>query len=91
MTGLVTAENRPWYARRMKKHELTAVLERVRTWPAERQEDAARALLEMEAQDASPYSLTDEQLTELRRRRAKPNPKYVSLADARKRFRRSGG
>src|SRR5205085_9357829 len=32
VTGLVTAENRPWYARRMKKHELTAVLERVRTW-----------------------------------------------------------
>jgi hypothetical protein len=75
----------------MKKDQIAAVLERVRTWPAERQEDAARLLLEMEAQDASPYRLTDEQLTELRRRRAKPDPKYVSLADARKRFRRSGG
>ena len=75
----------------MKKHELTAVLDRVRTWPAERQEDAARALLEMEAQDASPYRLTDEQLAEVRRRRAKKDPKYVSLADARKRVRRSGG
>jgi hypothetical protein len=75
----------------MKMDQIAAVLERVRTWPAERQEDAARLLLEMEAQDASPYRLTDEQLTELRRRRAKPDPKYVSLADARKRFRRSGG
>jgi len=75
----------------MKKDQISSVLERVRSWPVERQEDAARLLLEMEAQDASPYSLTDEQLTELRRRRAKPDPKYVSLADARKRFRRSGG
>lgn len=73
----------------MKKDDLTAVLERVRTWPVERQEDAARALLEMESQDASPYRLTDEQLAELRRRRTKKNPRYVSLAEARKRFRRS--
>jgi hypothetical protein len=75
----------------MKKDQIAAVLERVRTWPSERQEDAARLLLEMEAQDASPYHLTDEQLTELRRRRVKPDPKYISLADARKRFHRSGG
>ena len=70
----------------MKTDRITAVLERVRTWPAERQEDAARVLRQMEAQDASPYRLTDEQLAELRRRRAKRNPKYVSLAEARKRF-----
>jgi len=75
----------------MKKDQISSVLERVRSWPVERQEDAARLLLEMEAQDASPYSLTDEQLTELRRRRAKPDPKYVSVADARKRLRRPGG
>jgi len=74
----------------MKKNELTALLERVRTWPAARQEDAARLLLEMEAQDASPYRLTDEQLAEVRRRRAKRDPKYVSLAEARKYFRRAG-
>ena len=84
-------ETGPWYGPRMKKNQIDAVLERVRTWPAERQEDAARLLLEMEAQDASPYRLTDEQLAEVRRRRAKPDPKYVSLADARKRFRRAGG
>ena len=74
----------------MKKDQITAVLERVRSWPAERQEDAVRLLLEMEAQDTSPYRLTDEQVAEVRRRRAKPDPKYVSLAEARKRFRRSG-
>jgi hypothetical protein len=63
----------------MKKDQIAAVLEHVRTWPAERQEDVARLLLEMEAQDASPYRLTDEQLAEVRRRRAKPNPKYYRL------------
>jgi hypothetical protein len=75
----------------MKKDQIGAVLERVRSWPAERQEDAVRLLLEMEAQDASPCRLTDEQVAEVRRRRAKPDPKYVSLAEARKRFRSSGG
>jgi hypothetical protein len=75
----------------MKKDQISAVLGRVRTWPAERQEDAAGLLLEMEAQDASPYRLNDEQVAELRRRRVKRNPKYVSLAEARGRFRRSGG
>ena len=80
-----------WYRDSMKKDQITAVLERVRSRPAERQEDAARLLLEMEAQDTSPYRLTDEQVAEVRRRRrAKPDPKYVSLAEARERFRRSG-
>lgn len=44
----------------------------------------------MEEQDHSALRLTDEQLAEVRRRRAKKNPKYVSLADARKRFRGAG-
>lgn len=71
----------------MTNEHLTAVLERVRNWPQKRQEDAARALLEMEAQDASPYRLTDDQLAEVRRRRAKKNPRYISLDEARSRFR----
>lgn len=70
----------------MKTDRITAVLDRVRTWPAERQEDVARVLLEMEAQDASPYRLSEEQLAELRRRRAKRNPKYAPLAEAHGRF-----
>ena len=74
----------------MTKGDLNRVLERVRSWPEERQEEAASILLEMEAQDASPYRLTDEQLAEVRRRRANDDPKLVSLADARKRFRGFG-
>lgn len=74
----------------MTKSDLDQVLERVRAWPEARQEEAANVLLEMEAQDASPYRLTDEQLAEVRRRRANDDPKLVSLANARKRFRGFG-
>ena len=41
----------------------------------------------MEEQDKSGLRLTDEQLVEVRRRRAKPKPNYVPIAEARKRFR----
>ena len=37
----------------------------------------------MEEQDNSALRLSDEQLAEVRRRRAKKNPNYVSLAEAR--------
>jgi hypothetical protein len=75
-----------WYNAIMTKDQVESVFERARTWPEERREDAARVLLEMEAHDASPYQLSDEHLAEVRRRRAKKNPKYVSLSEARKRF-----
>ena len=57
----------------MTKDQITAVFERVRTWPEKRQEDAARVLLEMEEQDKSTLRLTDEQVAEVRRRLADPN------------------
>jgi hypothetical protein len=74
----------------MTKDQITAVLDRVRTWPKKRQEDAARALLDMEEQDKSDYRLTDEELAEVRRRRAKNDPNRVSFDDAFKRFRNRG-
>jgi hypothetical protein len=40
-----------------------------------------------EQEDNTELGLTDEQLAEVRRRRAKPNPNYVPIAEARKRFR----
>jgi hypothetical protein len=70
----------------MTKDQIIAVLDRVRTWPAERQEDAARVLLEMEAQDSSAYQLTDEQLAEVRRRRAQESPKRIPAEEVFKRF-----
>jgi hypothetical protein len=53
----------------MTKQQVKQILDRVLTWPPERQEDAARLLAEMEQQHTSPYRLTDEQAEEVRRRR----------------------
>jgi hypothetical protein len=45
---------------------LQDVIERVRTWPDDRQDEAARLLLDLEAQRISSYRLTPEQLQEVR-------------------------
>ncbi len=76
----------PCYNIFMVSKVLKEVIERVETWPESRQEDAARVLLEMEAQDASPYRLTDEQLAEVQRRLADPNPEFATLQEVRQRF-----
>ena len=60
------------------------------TWPPERQADVADVVTIMEEQDKSGLRLTDEQLAEVRRRRAKTNPTHVPIAEARKRFRNFG-
>jgi hypothetical protein len=74
----------------MKKDQIVEVFERVRTWPEKRQEDAVRVLLEMEAQDNSAYQLSDEQLAEVRRRRAQKTPKRIPAEEVFKRFRSPG-
>lgn len=61
---------------------MKAVLDRVLTWPSERQEDAAKLLMLMESQDESVYRLADEQVEEVRRRMADPNRKLVSAVEA---------
>jgi hypothetical protein len=53
----------------MTKEQVKAILDRVLTWPPERQENAARVLADMEEQDASAYALSEEQVEEVRRRR----------------------
>jgi hypothetical protein len=70
----------------MTQEQLKSILDRVLTWPPERQADLVNTVELMEAQDKSDLQLADEQLTEVRRRRAKKNPIYISLADARRRF-----
>jgi hypothetical protein len=49
----------------MAAKTLEELMERVRHWPKERQEDAAEVLLEMERQDTSGYRLTDAQAQEV--------------------------
>jgi hypothetical protein len=71
----------------MTKEQVRQILDRVLTWPPERQADVAHMVELMEKQDNSALRLSDEQLAEVRRRRAKKKPKYVSLPEARQRFR----
>jgi hypothetical protein len=52
----------------MTRDQLKAVLDRVLTWPPERQDDAAHVLIDMEEQDRSPYRLSKEQVDEVLRR-----------------------
>jgi len=74
----------------MTKEQVKDILDRVLTWPPERQDDAAEILMSIEAQDKSGHRLNDEQLAELRRRRAEENPKTLSLAEFDERLRRFG-
>lgn len=76
------------YVDQMTNDQVKEILDRVLTWPRERQEDAARMLVDMEEQDASPYRLTEEQVAEVKRRLADPNPKFLTLDEVRARFAR---
>ena len=63
----------------MSKPQVKDLLERVLTWPAERQDDAAEILALMEAQDQASYGLTDEQVREVERRRRDVDASHVTL------------
>jgi hypothetical protein len=52
----------------MTRDQVKAVLDRVLTWPPERQEDVVEILKAVEEQDASELRLSGEQLAEVRRR-----------------------
>jgi hypothetical protein len=75
----------------MSKEQVKAVLDRVLTWPSERQEDAAKLLMLMESQDESTYRLTDEQVAEVQRRRDDPNARRLTLDEFKERLRRRLG
>jgi hypothetical protein len=75
----------------MSKEQVKAVLDRVLTWPTQRQEDAAKVLLLMESQDASAYRLTDEQVEEIQRRRADPDARRLTLEEIQQRLGRRLG
>jgi hypothetical protein len=75
----------------MTKEQVKAILDRVLTWPADRQADVARVVELMEEQDNSALQLSDEQLAEVRRRRAEEKPRRVTLAEFNERLRRRYG
>jgi len=75
----------------MTREQLKEILDRVLTWPPQRQEDAVRVLAEMEEQDHSDLRLTDEQAAEVRRRLAEKNPGTHTLAEFNERLRHRYG
>jgi hypothetical protein len=75
----------------MTKDRVKEILERALTWPPERQADLAHVAELMEAHDKSALRLTDEQLAEVRRRRAEKNPKRITLAELNERLKRRYG
>lgn len=72
----------------MSKEQVKAILDRVLTWPEQRQEDAAKVLMLMEASDQSAWRLTDEQVAEVDRRLAEPNPRRLTLDEFKERLAR---
>jgi NH3-dependent NAD+ synthetase len=72
----------------MSKEQVKAILDRVLTWPEQRQEDAAKMLMLMEAADESVYRLTDEQVAEVERRRVNPNARRLTLDEFKERLAR---
>ena len=71
---------------RMTNEQIRAVLDRVLTWPKERQHDAAEILSDIARQDQSPLRLGAEDAAEIRRRLADPRP-TASMDEVFKRFR----
>jgi hypothetical protein len=72
----------------MTKEQVKAVLERVLSWPPERQADVVHVIERMEEQDKSPLRLSDEQVAEVERRLADPNPRFLTLEEVREHFAR---
>jgi hypothetical protein len=70
--------------------KLQEVIERVRAWPEDRQEEAADVLLELEAKADDAYRLTPEQIAEVERRLADPSPRFMTLPELRARLARLG-
>ena len=77
-----------WYNASMTKDQVKSILDRVLGWSPERQADVAHMVELMEEQDKSELRLTDEQVAEVRRRVAEPNPKFLTLEEVRERFAR---
>ena len=75
----------------MTKEQVKKILDRVLSWPPERQADLAHIAELMEEQDNSPLSLTEKQEQEVRRRLADPDPKTLPLAEFNERLKRRYG
>ena len=75
------------YNRRMTRDQVKAILDRVLTWPPERQADVAHVVEIMEEQDKSGLRLSDAQADEVRHRLANPSKETIPAEEAFKRYR----
>jgi CHASE2 domain-containing sensor protein len=75
----------------MTREQVKAILDRVLTWPPERQADVVRVVEVMEQQDKSELRLSDAQAAEVRRRLEEKNPKTITLAEFNEHLRRRYG
>jgi len=75
----------------MTKDQVKEVLDRVLTWPLERQADVVHMVELMEEQDRSDLRLSDDEAAEVRRRLAEKNPETVTLAEFKEHLRRRYG
>lgn len=73
----------------MTKEQVKKILDRVLTWPPERQADVAYVVEFMEAQDGSALGLTDDQAAEVRRRLASPSSNRIPAEEVFARLRSS--
>ena len=71
----------------MTRDQVKAVLDRVLSWPQERQQDAVRVLSEMDEQDRSGLRLSDEDAAVARRRLANPSDSPIPAEKVFDRFR----
>ena len=76
-----------WYNVTMTRAQVKEILDRVLSWPPERQADIAHVVEQMEEQDNSTLRLTEEQASEVRRRLVNPSPTTVAAEDVFKRLR----
>jgi hypothetical protein len=71
----------------MTRDQVKAILDRVLTWPPERQADVAHVVEIMEEQDKSGLRLSDAQADEVRRRLANPSKETIPAEEVFKRYR----
>ena len=70
----------------MVSKTLKDILDRIEAWPAERQEDAARVLIDMEEQDSKPVSISESQVELVERRRGASHRKFITIEQVREHF-----
>lgn len=71
----------------MTRNQVKEILDRVLTWPEQRQEDIVHIVEYIEEQDRSDLQLSAEQAAEVRRRLADPNRNTIPAEDVFKAFR----